>query len=347
MRQTALILMLVLLTVAARAMAPHAACFAGEDDSCMRPRAVRSFVAALDGNRLHLAKIIKSAAMDFAVLPADNITTLAAGHYRGKPVLLAARGKSLLRLDVVHHRWDVLGTLPAPIREIHPSPDGAPAAMLLTGGAGSPVPADGVLWWATWGGTFTVARVTPVKDYYRPWQFWWSRVGNERRFAVATYKKTHFAPFPHNCMFLFAWKGGKAEARWLGSRLSRPYVDAAHADLRGDGQCRMVAVEQTKEGGRALSVYHPIGFGYQGEWRTEAIPGLERVANYGNIVLCFGHDAGRKPCAWRLLPEKDGYRLVALTKAPPAPEVLTRVDQTHLAGRWNGAWQIVDSGKDD
>ena len=226
---------------------------------------------------------------------------------------------------------------PAPIREILPLPHDAPGALLLTGTSGDPAPADGAVYCARWPRRFACARLPAVKAIFRPWQIWWTRTRGEQRFAAACYKSTYFVPVKHNCMFVFSWQRQVASPRWLGSRLSRPYLDATHADLRGDGNWRMVAVEVTRDGGHALGVYHPIGFGYEGEWRqTDPLPGLQRVAAYGNIVLCFGTDAGG-PWARQLLPDGEQYRLQALRETPPTPEALARIDATHVAGRWMAA----------
>jgi hypothetical protein len=271
---------------------------------------------------------------------APNITMLAVGRWHAAPALLAARGKTLLRLDLPTATWQVVGELPSSIRAILPAPDIA-GAVILTGTDGAPVPTDGVVWWVSWDNALAINRVEAVKDGFRPWQCWWTQTKDEPRLAVATYKATHFAPFEHNCMFLFAWQGGTAEARWLGSRLTRPYLDATHADLRSDGDWRMVAVEITRDGGHGLSVYNPIGFGYASEWRTESIPNLQRVAAYGDAVLCWGKK-GKKPVAWRLVPKGQEYTLISSASAPPSPEDVARLDADRLIGWWHKKWQIIN-----
>ena len=165
----------------------------------------------------------------------------------------------------------------------------------------------------SWGRRFSRSRVEAVKDYFHPWQLWWTKVDGKPCFAAATYKATPFVHFRHNCMFLFNWLGQAAEKRWLGSRLSRPYVDATYAPLRGDRQWRMVAVEITRGNGRGLDVYHPIGFGYEGEWRSDDIPGLQRLASFGEVVLCWGRNDNGTALCWRLL------RSLTTTGCVPCP----------------------------
>lgn len=329
MRFLSLLCLLVALHPAGRALAPRAACLA--------VRGVTR-LAALDDGRLRLAWLASSGLRDAGVMPATGIATLAVGRWHGAPAFFAARGRTLLRLDLRRRTWRVVGRTPAPIREIHPFPRGA-AALLLTGNGASP-PADGALYAAYWERRFRLDRVTAVKSTYRPWQCEWFRAGGEDRLAVATFKATHFAPFLHNCLFTFAWSRGQAEPRWLGSRLTRPYLDVAHADMRAGGDARLVAVETTRDGGHGLSVYRPAGFGYAGEWRTDTIPDLARVAACGDALICWGGGADA-PRAWQLAPAGTAYRLVSLPAAPPAPEALARLDRRRLAGWWNGSWHII------
>jgi len=320
-----------------RAFAPCAACWSTGGTV---------YVAALAGGQLRLASITATQQhTEIGTFPADNLTLLASGRWRGGDVLLGARGTALLRWDMTAAHWETLGTAPAPIRELLPAGGETEGAVLLTGHDGTPVPADGAVYWCAWHSDFSCARVSAVKDYFRPWQIWWSGIPGEARLAVATYKATTFAPFEHNCLFLFAWQQDHAVPRWLGSRLKRPYVDAAHADLRHDGNVRMVAVEITRAGGRGVSVYTPIQFGYEVEWHSEDIPGLERVAAFGSHLLCWGHDAKHQPCAWQLMLDGEKYRLDPLPSPLPALEALTAVAPECLTGWWDGAWHSIALAK--
>jgi len=324
--------LLCFITITARAFAPRAACWTDGAETRL---------AALAEGQLHLGRVTAGGIVDLGTLPTPNLTTLAVGQWRGAPALLGAGGKTLQRFDAGRQRWVALGTAGAPIRELHPAPDHSPRALLLTGTSNDPAKNQGAVWWADWRTACRLTRVAAVKDTYRPWQLCWTQLPGEQRFAIAAYKATPMADFPHNCMFVFAWHDHTAEPRWLGSRLTRPYVDAAHANLRGDGQFRMVSVEVTRDGGHGLSVYRPIGFGYEGEWRTETVPGLERVAAFRATVLCWGRNAAGTPSAWRLLPQEDGYRLEPLPAAPPALEGVALIDPARLGGWWDGAWHVV------
>lgn len=331
-----LIVLLMLHSIFIQAMAPRIAGWTA-GGTC--------YLATLDGGQLHFARLIGNTPQDIARLPGDGLVTLVEGRWRGQAILLAARGRSLLRFDLQTRTWKLVGTARAPIREVLPLPNDESGALLLTGTSGNPAPTDGAVWYARWRHHFTLTRVSAIKPIFRPWQLWWARTRGEQRFAAATYKSTYFVPIVHNCMFVFSWQRHIAKPRWLGSRLSRPYVDATHADLRADGNWRMIAVEQTHDGGHALSVYHPIGFGYEGEWRMDNhLPGLQRVAAYGDIVICYGEDAATKSrWARQLLPDGEQYQLLPMAEVPPSPETLARLDSTHLAGYWEGHWHILGS----
>jgi len=313
-------------------MSPQTACWMNNG---------RPLVAAVAEGNLYLAAMTAGTLHPVATVPAHGIATLAVGRWRGRPILLAAKGRTLVRFDLPRRTWRVLGVANAPIREILPDPNDA-AAVLLTSSATTSTPRDGAVWWAHWSGRCTITRVSGVKPTFHPWQLWWASAAGERRLAVASYKATPYVHFEHNCMFLFVWHAyGVVEPRWLGSRLTRPYLDATHAPVRTRDDTTMVAIEITRDGGHGLSAYHPIGFGYEGEWHTESLPGLQRVAAYGPVITCWFRATDGAWRVQRILPDGDAYRLVSIPMAPPAPESLCLLDTHHLSGWWGDAWHVV------
>ncbi len=300
------------------------------------------YLAALDGQRVRVARVSGARIDEISTIPAPGVSLLVGGRWQKDGALLSACGRKVLRLEPATARWVTLGSAPAPIREMLPARGDGEGAVLLTGYAGVPVLEGGAVWWASWAKGFSCRRVSAVKDDFRPWQLCWAGIPGEEQLAVATYKSTRFAPFAHNCFFLFSWRQGTAEPRWLGSRLTRPYTDAACADLRGDGNWRLAAVEVTRTGGRGLSVYAPIQFGYAGEWHAEDQPGLQRVAAFGTQLICWGYDEHNHPRDWQLIPADEKYRLQELPIAPPKLESLTAVTANRLAGWWNGAWHTIE-----
>jgi hypothetical protein len=305
---------------------------------CFRSGAENLVAVAADGY-LHLA-----AGADLAARPdvaAPGVHWLTSGP--GGRDLFGLRGDRVLRLDLAGSAWETLAELPQPALEAIAAPDGSPALVVLSGWPGDPVARDGHVWRLPLAAGSKPLRLGAVQDGFRPWRLWPSRDGDEPRFVVATYKATRFWPVEHRCMFVFSLRGETCAPAWLGSRLSRPYIAAAHADLRGDGRWRMISIEETEAGDRVVSVYAPIGFGYEGEWCSEPLPGVEEVTAFGATVLLWGHDGEGRPLAWRLLRDGDGYRLAAVADAPPEPaQVTLRGGELvgWLAGNWR-RWPLL------
>ena len=75
--------------------------------------------------------------------------------------------------------------------------------------------------------------------------------------------RARFDPHDRLRPFVYGWDGRRLYPKWLGSRLARPFDDAALADLDGDGRADLVAVEQTRDGRRELAAYRWTGFGFE------------------------------------------------------------------------------------
>lgn len=63
--------------------------------------------------------------------------------------------------------------------------------------------------------------------------------------------------------FVYGWSGRRLYPKWLGSRLSRPFVDAALTDIDGDGRAEIVAVERTRDDAFELAAYRWKQFGFE------------------------------------------------------------------------------------
>ena len=301
-----------------------------------------TLAAALAGGVLHLATAadLTPAGAD---APAAEVGGIVAGP--GGRGLYGWRRSEVLRFDPASRTWSTLGRCEAPVAQAIAAPDGSAALIVLTGRPGEPVLADGRVWRLPSAGG-APQRLEAVRDGYRPWKLWPSRVGDQARLAVGTWRATRLAPFEHRCHFVYSLAGEACEAVWLGSRLSRPYRTATHADLAGDGRWRLVAIEETEDGGTSLGVYQPISFGYEGEWRSPPVAGLTDLAAWGAMVVAWGRDGGGQAVAWRLARTADGYRLDALPAAPPTLDRVTCYNG-NLVGWWDGAWHrlAVEGGK--
>lgn len=266
---------------------------------------------------------------------AADITSLApcpepAGWY-------AARGRELLHRPIAGGGWKLLHTFADPIAQLMPAPDGSDELVVLTGRPGEPVLIGGAVWRRRPGAG--PRRVAEIKAAYRPYRLWPAHRDGRPQLAAATWKLTRFLPFDHNCLFLFGW-AGTVTPTWLGSGLSRPYTAACHADLRGDGTWRLIAIEVDAEGQPSLAAYHPAGFGYEGEWRSGSVPGLTELRAFGEVVVASGEQT------WQILPSDDGYRLVSLSADPLDLDGVVRAGDS-LIGHGDAGWSRTPLAAED
>jgi hypothetical protein len=132
--------------------------------------------------------------------------------------------------------------------------------------------------------------------------------------VVGVHKTTRFYREPHNCLFVFGWDGQKAFPKWLGSRLSKPFVDFAFAQLDGEAGEELVSLEVTRSGDRCLVVYSWCGFGFVGDWQSQSFA-RARLARTGSGQVILA-----SPRAERVLVrEGESYRLQ--NTSPRAPRV--------------------------
>ena len=119
-----------------------------------------------------------------------------------------------------------------------------------------------------------------------------------REIVVGIFKATKFFRKPHNCLFIYDWKGDRAQPKWLGSSLGRPFTDFLFADLdAGAPGDELIALETTLTGKKSLAVYHWNSFGFtldweRGEWRSANLLGATggggvevEVENQKRIIL--------------------------------------------------------------
>jgi len=285
-------------------------------------------LASLTAGQLHVAAL-RETIDELGATDAAGITSLApcpkpAGWY-------AARDRELLHRPIAGGAWKLLHTFADPIAQLMPAPDGSDELVILTGEPSEPVLTGGQVWRRSPGAR--PVRVSVIKAGYRPYRLWPAHRDGRPQLAAATWKTTRFMPFEHNCLFLFGW-AKTVTPTWLGSGLSRPYVDACHADLRHDATWRLLAIETDAEGQSSLAAYHPVGFGYEGEWRSESIPGLTRICAFGDAVVVTGSETSQ------ILPSDDGYRLVRLTADPLDLDGVLRAGDS-LIGHGEGGWWRV------
>lgn len=289
-------------------------------------------LAVVSDGRIRQAAWTAAGPRPEADLPGDGVTAVAWLRVDGQPRLVAAQGEASLDLS---SQPPARQRLPLPIRQLLPTPD-REQLVLLVGRGDGPVPTESAVYHLVRPGA-TPTLVDAVQPTWRAWRLGWARAGGGWRLVAATHKQTRYWRVLHNCLFVFDWQDHQAVPWWLGSRLSRPYRDAVHGPLREASDDRLVALETTAERQTVVMVYRPMGFGYQGEWESAAVPGAERLMCLGAAVLVWGQRDGN-PWWARLRAEGEQYRLLDLPEPPPAPEAVVPAPDGHWAGFWAGAW---------
>jgi hypothetical protein len=107
-----------------------------------------------------------------------------------------------------------------------------------------------------------------VPARWQPWKLAIADVDGDgrREIVVGVYKSTRFFPRPHNCLFIYDWDGRRAHPKWLGSSLSKPFLDFAFINVEGRPD-RLVAIETKLDGRRCVTVYSWNGFGFTLDWQ--------------------------------------------------------------------------------
>jgi len=99
-----------------------------------------------------------------------------------------------------------------------------------------------------------------------------------KEISLKVYKSAEYDPNPAQRPFFFNVSKGNLEAVWLGSRLARPFIDYALADLNGDGFDEIASLE-TAPGGCLLAAYSWDGFGFTCYDKSGVFPDIEDLYN--------------------------------------------------------------------
>jgi hypothetical protein len=107
--------------------------------------------------------------------------------------------------------------------------------------------------------------------------------------CVGVWKKSRFHPVMENRLYVYGWNGERIFPKWLGSRLSSPFVDFDFYDIDGDGFDELVSLEIQRNGLKRVMCYEWNGFGFEGV--NVARRDLEEEGLRG---LGFGNAGGAK-----------------------------------------------------
>jgi len=99
-----------------------------------------------------------------------------------------------------------------------------------------------------------------------PWKILSCDVEGDGRLevAVGVWKTARFHPVFDNRLFIYAWVKGMIYPKWLGSRLSSPFVDFDFQDFDRDDVQELIALEYQKNGLMRAMGYEWTGFGFIG-----------------------------------------------------------------------------------
>lgn len=102
--------------------------------------------------------------------------------------------------------------------------------------------------------------------------------GNE--ISVGVYKTTQFHPVMTKRPFLYNWKDGVLSAKWLGSRLSRPFEDYIFCDIDEDGMDELISTELLSNGRMVINSYKWKGFGFEGMAESRDFQEIAKLKKY-------------------------------------------------------------------
>ncbi len=101
---------------------------------------------------------------------------------------------------------------------------------------------------------------------HNPWKIIVKDIDGDSKLevCVGVWKKTRFHPVFDNRLFIYNWDRNQIFPKWLGSRLSSPFIDFDFQDIDNDGVEELLSLEMQRDGLKRIMSYKWKGFGFEG-----------------------------------------------------------------------------------
>jgi len=111
-----------------------------------------------------------------------------------------------------------------------------------------------------------IIKLDDVLNGCNPWKIVSSDVDNDTQIdiCIGVWKKAKFHPIYANRLFIYEWDGKYLYPKWLGSRLSCPFVDFTFFDVDYDGLNELISIEKQVDGFLRIISYKWNEFGFSG-----------------------------------------------------------------------------------
>ncbi len=120
--------------------------------------------------------------------------------------------------------------------------------------------------------TQVIFRPVWSQKQLNPWKLRVADVDGDGHKEIITgvWKKSPRDPIMAKRCFVYSWTGSRMSPKWLGSRLSRRFIDFDVRDINKDGWAELLAIEVSPGKPQRIGIYRWSSFGF--DWIGSAKP---------------------------------------------------------------------------